>query len=61
MPHRRVPALRALAPARIHVNTKQKYLGPLDEDKVETRHPLETLDEIYQHADEIRAAVQRYL
>lgn len=47
--------------ARLHFNTKQKYLGLLDEDKVETRHPLETLDEIYQHADEIRAAVQRYL
>ncbi|MGP4978520.1 type I restriction endonuclease [Brachybacterium tyrofermentans] len=47
--------------ARLHFNTKQKYLGLLDEAKAETRHPLESLDEIYQHADEIREAVQRYL
>lgn len=46
--------------ARLHFNGKQKYLGLLDENKEETRYPLESLDEIYEHAAEIRAAVARY-
>ena len=47
--------------ARLHFNSKkQKYIGLFDEAKNETRHPIETLDEIYQHADEIREAVKRY-
>ena len=47
--------------ARLHFNGKQKYLGLLDEDKVETRHPLEDLDDIYAHSEGIREAVRRYL
>lgn len=46
--------------ARLHFNGKQKYLGLLDEDKVEIRHAIEELDEIYSHADGIRDAVRRY-
>lgn len=46
--------------ARLHFNTKQKYLGLLDESKTETRHPIDSLDEIYDHADAIREAVLRY-
>jgi len=46
--------------ARLHFNGRQKYLGLLDAEKVETRHPIESLDEIYQHADAIREAVVRY-
>ncbi|WP_394215384.1 type I restriction endonuclease [Brachybacterium vulturis] len=46
--------------ARLHFNTRQKYLGLLDEAKVETRHPVESLDEIYSHSEMIREAVQRY-
>lgn len=46
--------------ARLHFNGRQKYLGLLDEQKVETRHPIEELDEIYQYADAIREAVVRY-
>jgi hypothetical protein len=46
--------------ARLHFNGKQKYLGLLDADKNETRHPLESADQIYQHADAIREAVRRY-
>ena len=46
--------------ARLHFNGKQKYLGLLDEEKVETRHPIEDLDEIYAHAEAIRDAVRRY-
>lgn len=47
--------------ARLHFNGRQKYLGVLDSDKVETRHPITDLDEIYSHADEIRESVRRYL
>ncbi|QZN86948.1 type I restriction enzyme HsdR N-terminal domain-containing protein [Cellulomonas sp. C5510] len=47
--------------ARLHFNTSQKYLGLLDEEKVETRHPIDTLEEIYHHADEVRTAVRRYV
>lgn len=46
--------------ARLHFNGRQKYLGLLDEQKAETRHPIDELDEIYEHADAIRAAVVRY-
>lgn len=46
--------------ARLHFNGRQKYLGLLDEQKVETRHPIDELDEIYQYADPIREAVVRY-
>ncbi|MFE6254996.1 type I restriction enzyme HsdR N-terminal domain-containing protein [Agromyces sp. NPDC057865] len=47
--------------ARLHFNSrKQKYLGLLDEEKVESRHPIDGLEDIYTYADEIRAAVARY-
>jgi hypothetical protein len=47
--------------ARLHFNAaKQKYLGLLDADKVETRHPIDALEDIYSFADEIREAVRRY-
>lgn len=45
---------------RLHFNGRQKYLGLLDDEKVETRHPIDDLDEIYAHADGIREAVRRY-
>lgn len=47
--------------ARLHFNgKKQKYLGLFDADKNETRHPIESLDEIYQHASAIREMVKTY-
>ncbi|WP_313354182.1 type I restriction endonuclease [Microbacterium sp.] len=46
--------------ARLHFNGKQKYLGLLDGEKAETRHPIVDLDEIYVHAEGIRDAVRRY-
>ena len=46
--------------ARLHFNSRQKYLGILDEHKTETRHAIDSLDEIYEHADAIRTAVIRY-
>lgn len=45
--------------ARLHFNgKKQKYLGLFDAHKVETRHPIGSLDEIYAHADTIREAIR---
>ena len=45
--------------ARLHFNGRRKYLGLLDENREGTRHPIESLDEIYEHAGEIRDAVTR--
>lgn len=46
--------------ARLHFNGKsKKYLGTFDADKNESRHLLESLDDIYQHSETIRAAVRR--
>jgi predicted type IV restriction endonuclease len=47
--------------ARLHFNRRQKYLGVFDASKSETRHPLETLDEIYNHAELIRDVVRSYV
>ncbi|MBF4577044.1 type I restriction endonuclease [Frondihabitans sp. VKM Ac-2883] len=47
--------------ARLHFNGKrQKYLGVFDAEKNETRHPIDALDEIYEHADAIREAVKTF-
>lgn len=46
--------------ARLWFNTSQRYIGLFDSEKNETRHPIETLDEIYNFADEIRATVHFY-
>ncbi|NYE95096.1 hypothetical protein FHU41_001317 [Psychromicrobium silvestre] len=47
--------------ARLHFNSaRQKYLGLLDEDKNETRHAVDSLEEIYNFAENIREAVRRY-
>ena len=46
--------------ARLHFNQKkQKYLGLLDANKVETRYPIGSLDDIYKYADSIREVVRR--
>ncbi|GAA3702445.1 type I restriction enzyme HsdR N-terminal domain-containing protein [Zhihengliuella alba] len=46
--------------ARLHFNRRNKQIGLFDENKVETRHPIESLHEIYRHADHLRSAVKRY-
>jgi hypothetical protein len=48
--------------ARLWFNQKkQKYIGTFDEAKVETRHPIASLDDIYQFSDLIRASVRHHL
>jgi len=45
--------------ARLHFNSKkQKYIGIFDGEKNETRHPIDSLDEIYAHAAAIRDTVR---
>ena len=45
--------------ARLWFNgKKQKYLGLFDETKTETRYPIDSLDDIYQHAQQIRETVK---
>lgn len=45
---------------RLHFNTAQKYLGLFDSKKVETRQPIDSLEDIYRFADQIRATVHYY-
>ena len=45
--------------ARLHFNRSQKYIGILDENKIETRHPLDALEQIYTLSDQLRATVER--
>lgn len=46
--------------ARLYFNRDQKYIGTFDGDKTETRQPIDSLDEIYQHTDAIRASVRQH-
>lgn len=45
---------------RLHFNGKQKYLGLLDEKKKERKVPIEAVDDIYAHADELMRTVGYY-
>lgn len=45
---------------RLHFNTKQKYLGIFDQDKKETRHAIDQLDDIFTYADQLIASCQHY-
>ena len=44
---------------RLHFNREQKYLGILDQDKKETRHPIANLDEIYGLSEALVEATKR--
>lgn len=46
---------------RLHFNRNQKYIGIFDQEKNETRHPIESLDEIYNFADQLRDTVGLYI
>ncbi|WP_408775917.1 hypothetical protein [Aeromonas bivalvium] len=45
---------------RLHFNAKQKYLGLFDDEKKETRHPISSIDEIFNFADQLLAATTVY-
>ncbi|NBF04462.1 restriction endonuclease [Pseudomonas sp. Fl5BN2] len=45
---------------RLHFNRAQKYIGIFDQDKVETRHPISSVDEIYEYSDHLKKTVGYY-
>ncbi len=45
---------------RLHFNRMQKYIGIFDQDKNETRHPISSLDEIYDFADQLKTTISFY-
>jgi predicted type IV restriction endonuclease len=47
--------------ARLWFNRKQRYIGVFDANKVETRSPIGSSEEIYRHAEQLRATVRGYL
>lgn len=46
---------------RLHFNQAQKHVGLFDAEKNERRVPIETLDDIYKLAEELRATAKRYV
>ena len=46
---------------RLHFNRSIKYIGLIDDEKNETRHALESIDDIYQYSNAIREAATRYV
>ncbi|WP_430735145.1 type I restriction endonuclease [Halodesulfovibrio aestuarii] len=45
---------------RLHFNTAQKYVGLFDEEKNETRHPIEQLNELFQFSDQLKERALAY-
>lgn len=45
---------------RLHFNRTQKYIGTFDSDKTETRHPIDTVDDIFNFAEQLKATVRGY-
>lgn len=45
---------------RLHFNTSQKYITVFDENRKEIKHPIESLDDIYNYTDEIRRIISVY-
>lgn len=45
---------------RLHFNRSQKYLGIFGVDKTEDKVAIDSVDDIYKHADRLKAIVQYY-
>jgi hypothetical protein len=45
---------------RLHFNRSQKYIGIFDEEKNETRHPISSVDDIYEYSDHLKKTVGYY-
>lgn len=45
---------------RLHFNRSQKYVGIFDAAKNEDRVPIDSIDEIYEYADRLKAVVTAY-
>ncbi|MCF0235156.1 MAG: type I restriction enzyme HsdR N-terminal domain-containing protein [Bacteroidaceae bacterium] len=46
---------------RLHFNHAQKYIGLLDENKTETRHKIDCIDDIFNFSEQLVEAAKRYL
>ena len=46
---------------RLHFNRTKKYIGLFDENKIETRHPIETLDDIFSHELILKASAAQFI
>lgn len=46
---------------RLHFNRSKKMIGLFDVDKNETRHPIESIDDVYKFSSELIETVKRYL
>ena len=45
---------------RLHFNSSQKFLSLLNEERNYERFDIESIDDIYEHAEQLKAAAQRY-
>ena len=45
---------------RFHFNSSQKYLGLFDEEKGETKVPISSIDQIYDHGEYLKRTVSAY-
>ncbi len=46
---------------RLHFNRTKKYIGLFDDNKTETRVPIEAVDDIYNFSDKLKDVVKSYL
>lgn len=46
---------------RLYFNTANKQMGVFDSEKHETKYRISSLDDIYDHQEELKAAIQKYL
>ena len=44
----------------LHFNSAKKYLGLFDEDRNHERIEIESIDDIYEYAEQLKATAQRY-
>ena len=45
---------------RLHFNRTQKYIGLFDGDKNETRHPIDSIDNIYDFSEQLKTTAASY-
>ncbi|UKA00779.1 type I restriction endonuclease [Photobacterium damselae] len=45
---------------RLHFNAKQKYIGIFDENRNETRYPIDSLDDIFSYTEQLQNTISLY-
>lgn len=46
---------------RLYFNKTAKSIGIFNEDKTESKYKIESLDDIYEHQEELRSSIQKYI